>query len=367
MKACPARQPLEWSHRWCTDGAQWSLLVVVYVGLLMACTSAPSASQFEHSTPVVLVPAQEAGVRDLRGDFRAAVCKRLTSDDPSCEAVLHRLAGEPREISRSHVDDLPVRYRVAFVPGLFADCVADIVRPFADGERALREAGFTVDYLEVSGRGTVAENAVRLADYFFRASEDRRGIIVFAYSKGLPDLLEFVVRFPTASQRIAAIVSVAGAVNGSPLADEWHVLYRRWVAGFPLPHCARGSGEEVSDLRQDVRLEWWRRHGDEVSVPIFTLVAAPRPERVSPAARALYRRLSQVDPRNDGRLMWHDQIAPKSYLLGYVNADHWTIALPMEEKLSGFSWFFRDEVPRVPLVKGAIEVVAQTLAEYSTK
>ena len=30
-----------------------------------------------------------------------------------------------------------------------------------------------------------------------------------------------------------------------------------WLAGLPIPGCERGTGEEVQDLRRDVRLEWW--------------------------------------------------------------------------------------------------------------
>ena len=49
------------------------------------------------------------------------------------------------------------------------------------------------------------------------------------------------------------------------------------------------------------------------------------------------------------------------YLLGYANADHWAVAVPLEEALPSWSMLYRDNVPRPALVRGAIDMVAQTL------
>jgi hypothetical protein len=114
---------------------------------------------------------------------------------------------------------------------------------------------------------------------------------------------------------IAVVVSVAGASNGSPLADRMHAIYRSLGARFPLPGCARGTGDEVLDLHPDSRIAWWQDHGDSLQVPIFALVASPQPDRVSPATRATYNELAKIDPRNDGKLLWHDQIPPRTALV----------------------------------------------------
>ena len=281
--------------------------------------------------------------------------------------MLLRLAGEPAATAPPTAQDAARKYRIAFVPGLFSECFEQIARPFADVQRDLRAAGFTVDYFQVPGRGTAAQNAARLAEHFLTADGDPRPIIVFAYSKGLVDVLEFVVRYPQAARKIVAVVAVAGAANGTPLADDVHAIYRDWGADFPLPGCDKGTGAEMNDLRRDVRITWWQQHGDEVTIPIFALVAAPRPDRVSPATRPTYRWLARIDPRNDGKLLWHDQIPARSYLLGYVNADHWSIATPVTKELSVFWFLFRDEAPRTALVESAIEVVDQTLSDRASK
>lgn len=329
---------------------------------LGGCASRPPALPVESAPPFVLATIEDAGVRDLRAQYRIATCARLPPTGPACDAVLLRLPGERPEAAPSAGADLSQRYRIAFVPGLFSECFDRFARPFGDAQRALRQEGFSVDYFQVPGRGTSAGNAERLADHFAALDGDARPIILFAYSKGLPDTLEFLVRYPAAATRIAAIVSVAGAANGSPLADHLNAAYRDWIASLPLPGCSAGSGDEIQDLRRNVRLAWWRANRAAITTPVFALVAAPRPDRVSPVMRATYDRLAQIDARNDGKLLAQDQVVPGGYLLGYANADHWAVAIPLDDELPGLSALFRDGMPRPALVRAAIEVVAVTLA-----
>jgi hypothetical protein len=329
-------------------------------GLVTACASQPLEDFALATPPVMLATTAAAGVRDLRAPYRAAVCARLAST-ADCDAVLLRLPGEATKAAAVMPHALASRYRIAFVPGFFSECFDGIARPFVDVERDLRAEGFTVDYFPVSGRGTAAANADRLAARIGAQADDPRPLIVVAYSKGLVDVLELAVRHPVAAQRIAAIVSVAGAANGSPLAANLHVVYREWVAAFPLPGCDPGNGDEIHDLRRDVRLAWWERHGASLSLPVFALVAAPLPDQVSPGMRTTYRRLAQLDTRNDGKLLAQDQLVAGGYLLGYANADHWAIAIPVAAELPAIAFVFRDQVPRSALVRAAIDVVGATL------
>jgi hypothetical protein len=82
---------------------------------------------------------------------------------------------------------------------------------------------------------------------------------------------------------------------------------------------------------------------------------------VSPGTLSTYRSLAEIDPRNDGKLLWFDQVVPGGYLLGYVNADHWTVAIPVAEELPALAPWFPDEVPRTALAEAAIELVGRTL------
>ena len=354
---------MEWSRHSCLAG----IATIGAALVLAACASGPVTPYAQNVPPIVLVTTEDAGVRDLRGAFRAATCSRLPANAPACDDVLLRLPGEVSAATPGPSTGLPQRYRIAFVPGFLSECFDRYARPFADAQRVLTEEGFVVDFFRVPGRGTTADGAQQLAAHFAALDGDPRPIILFAYSKGLPDTLAFVVGHPAAAKRIAAIVSVAGAMNGSPLADDLASAYRDLAAGFPLPGCAAGTGAEIHDLRRDVRLEWWRQNRQAVTLPVFALVAAPRPDRVSPATRLTYDRLARQDPRNDGKLLAQDQIVPGGYLLGYANADHWAVAIPLAEALPSWSALYRDDVPRPALVRGAIDVVAETLQTTARK
>jgi pimeloyl-ACP methyl ester carboxylesterase len=309
-----------------------------------------------------LVPAA-AGGRDLRAPYREAACRLAKLDPAACDQLLRRESGEPpAEPAARAVPDLPGRYRIGFVPGLFAQCLAPMVRPFKDVEPALRAQGYAVAYFDVPGRGTVAGNARFISERIAESGADPRPFILVSYSKGLADVLEYLVNYPVAASRVAAVISMAGAANGSPLADALQSVYRDWVAALPLPWCETSSGDEILDLQRDQRREWWAGHRGRLAVPVFSLVTMPNDEQVSLGLKFPYRKLAEIDPRNDGKLLSIDQLVPGGYLLGYANADHWSIAVPLSQELPALAFVFRDDLPRPALVEAAIEVVARTLA-----
>jgi len=341
---------------------RWACGLAAAGGLaLAACAPAPPLYS-DATPPVLMTTPAEAGIVDLRGRYRAALCGRLPVGGPRCDDVLLRLPGESAPASEARSPDTLRRYRVAFVPGLFSECLQALARPFADVIPDLARAGVDARYFSVAGRGSTATNSERLAREIAALPDDGRPLIVFAYSKGLPDVLELVARRPDSAARIAAIVSLAGAANGSLLADRHLATYQRWLRGLPLVSCGSGTGDEIGDLRRDVRLEWWRRHRAAISVPIFLLVTTPLRDHVSPPLSAPYRELARTEPRNDGMLFWYDQLVSGASLLGYVNADHWGIAMPLSQEFRAMDFLFYDDaVPRTLLVEAAIELVDQAL------
>jgi hypothetical protein len=72
-------------------------------------------------------------------------------------------------------------------------------------------------------------------------------------------------------------------------------------------------------------------------------------------------KLAAIDPHNDGQLLWYDAVVTRGYLLGYVNVDHLAIAIPASQQIPALSFLFKDNVPRLALVRAAIEVAAETL------
>jgi hypothetical protein len=335
--------------------------ITVAVLFLSGCASRSLPPLDETMPPIVLATLGDAGIRDIRHLYRAAVCGQLPADSRPCEELILRFPGEAIPGAPLAQRDIAKRYRIGFVPGLFSDCFNGIFHPFTDVIENFKESGFAVHDFRTAGRASSAENAQRLAKRLAELDPDPRPFIIVVYSKGLPDVLELLLRYPQTSQHVGAIVSIAGASNGSPVADDLYEFYRDWLAGLPIPGCDRGTGEEVQDLRRDVRLEWWRRNRSAITLPIFSLVAVPRADRVSPFLKPTYAKLADIDPRNDSQLLWYDAIVTRGYFLGYVNADHLAIAIPASQQLPALSFLFKDNVPRPALVRAAVEVVAETL------
>ncbi|MNT74026.1 hypothetical protein D3C72_2127970 [compost metagenome] len=68
--------------------------------------------------------------------------------------------------------------------------------------------------------------------------------------------------------------------------------------------------------------------------------------------------LSHTDILNDGQLLATDAIVPGSVLLGYVNADHWAMAMPLSKQIPVAGALFIDDVPRVDLVLASLQVIS---------
>ena len=111
-------------------------------------------------------------------------------------------------------------------------------------------------------------------------------IILVTHSKGTVDSLLALATYPDLADKVVALVSVAGAVNGSPLAD----IVPDWIAqmaeSIALPECPRGHGVEAADsLRRSERLTWLATHTWPASVRTYSLVAVAGPDDMSAVLR----------------------------------------------------------------------------------
>jgi hypothetical protein len=362
----PQLRLLNEGHRgWLTDrplpqrqSGAWIAIAALF---LFGCASKSLPPAEETMPPIVLATLGDAGITDIRHLYRAAVCGQLPAGSLPCDELILRFPGEAGPKAPLAHRDITNRYRIGLVPGIFNDCLNGTFRTFTDVIENLKNSGFAVNDFRTAGRASSAENAQLLAKQLAGLSPDPRAWIMVVYSKGLADVLELLLRYPQASQQVAAIVSIAGASNGSPIADELYEFYQNWLANLPIPGCDRGTGSEVQDLRRDVRLEWWQRNRSAIRVPIFSLVAVPKADRVSPILKRTYEKLSGIDPRNDGQLLWYDALVTRGYLLGYVNADHLGVAIAASQQAPALSFLFKDDVPRPAIVRAAIDIAAETI------
>ena len=73
-------------------------------------------------------------------------------------------------------------------------------------------------------------------------------LVLVGYSKGISDILDAVVAYPEIRSRVAAVVSVAGAVGGSPLANDAEQYQADLLRYFPGATCNLGDGGGVASL-----------------------------------------------------------------------------------------------------------------------
>ena len=320
-------------------------LSLALVVLLQACASTGPGP----------MPAGIATDRDLRGAYRAALCSRdgMTQDD--CARVLRTYDGEvatPRPPTAQ-----ASKYRLLFVPGFLASCFQGI-HSFDDVVRTAREAGFAADVLGVGGRNDIATNAVMIGDQIERMTAiDSRRLILIGHSRGADELLHVLATRPDLASRVDALLTVAGALQGSPLADDLHGLYGLTLAVMPFDGCDKGQGDPVGDLRPATRAAWWARYGADVKTPVYSLVTLPDFSRLGFSLLWPYARLSTYTPDNDGMLRVQDQVTPSSRLLGVVNADHLSVAIP-HPGLMYLLVFNPASFPRPDVLLAAIDVIA---------
>ena len=142
---------------------------------------------------------------------------------------------------------------------------------------------------------------------------------------GTPDILEAIVHYLELQTRVAAVISAAGAVGGSPLANDASESMVDLLQYFPGTECDPGDEYALESLKPEVRQRWLADHPLPDTVRYYSLATLPDEEQISAGLKSSYRKLARVDARSDSQLIFYDQIVPGSTLLGYLNADHWAL------------------------------------------
>jgi hypothetical protein len=334
--------------------------------LLCACSRLPPDVDSSLYVPLTLAPAALGGVRDERANFRALFCSEPGGDDEqladACGIALRHFRDEGQPGVSIAADTLPRQsYHVALALGIGWDCVRDLIDENALPTAALRRSGYSAQLLEVEGMSSSERNADITAAALSESVPAGRRLILIGYSKGAVDLMVALQRYPALASRTAAFISVAGSVGGSPVAENTSDHTTGLLRFSPWGDCSGGDWQAMDSLRPVKRHAWLRDHLP-LPVPAYSLVTAPSPDRVSPALRSSYRVLGAVHPLNDGALLHWDQLLPGSTLLGYANADHWAVAVPVQvEDVPLGSLLLTNGYPRSRLWRALVDFVVADL------
>ena len=342
--------------------------------LAAACSSKPIVPYTTDAAPQALLPVSRAGIDDQRGRFREIVCAILEDhgrDLPHyrpCDEVLVQVGKEPPGTGAPvSLGAARKRLIAAFVPGVGWECIENWMN--YQNEFAKHIGQFTYDshIFKVDGLSGTDNNARQIRDAILRSATtiEPKSLVLVGYSKGAPDILTALVNHPEILPYVAAVVSVAGAVGGSPLAYDATEGQLDLLRHAPEADCSAGDGKGIESLRPAVRQDWLNENPLPAEIPYYSLVTYPLPDRVSSILKSTHKKLSQIDPRNDSQVIFYDQVIPGSTLMGYLNADHWAAAVPIAEEhpFIGRHFVDKNDFPRTAIAEALMRFVEEDLAK----
>jgi dienelactone hydrolase len=353
--------------------ARSAIAIVAVCGVaLVGCSSAPLIPYTTTAPPLALLPVQQAGVQDKRGRFREIYCAVLEAhghdlpDYRPCAEALTHVSDEPGATGAPV--DLGTSKRklvAAIVPGIGWECLADWLALTGTTAGHIQQFGFEFNVIRVDGLSGSEANARQIRDALLQlpsgSAEPR--VVLIGYSKGAPDVLEAVVRYPEIRGRVAAVVSAAGAIGGSPLANPANQSQADLLRYWPGAQCDKGDDKGVESLRTDVRTAWLAHNPLPRDFPYYSVVTYPDPDRISSVLHSSYQKLSKVDARNDSQLIFYDEVIPGSTLTAYLNADHWAVAVPVNRAhpVIGSTFTTQNAYPREALLEAILRFVEEDL------
>ncbi|HRH73815.1 MAG TPA: hypothetical protein PLM62_12020 [Zoogloea sp.] len=355
-----------------------TVLTVLATALLAGCASAPPLPHRVDADPQLRLPAVHGAGQDRRGRFREVFCAVLDArkdalpDHRACDLALTRLEPEPPGTGAGvELGTVERKLTLLFVPGVGWDCFADWLAMEDTIPRHLGQFGFDMRTVPIDGLGSSASNAVRIRDSVLAMPRDDSGphLVLMGYSKGAVDIQVALARHPEIHHRVAAVVSLAGVIGGSPLAEAMGEDELDMLQYFPGARCTPVDGGVINDIRPATRRAWLDSHPLPPGIAYYSLITVPAPGQVSRVLRSSYKTLALTDPNNDSQVILADQYLPGSALLGLLNADHWAVAVPIARThgMVGTLLVNRNVYPREALYEALMRLIAEDVRQADTR
>jgi hypothetical protein len=336
-----------------THGARAAALLLATCSV-SACAPVAFLPYRPEQPLTVTLPISQAGVVDARPEFARLYAAELQAAGKSPAAQWLHNAPEPAS-GEAWPATLAATFAaraastsVLVAGGLFGDCLGAHAVPFGDGVDRPPERSATESYAQYADLGL---HTIRMVPLPGRASSEANGrqlaqairaeaaspgvqrIVLIGYSKGVPDTLHALARLQAEGgvpPQVVALVSIAGAVMGTPLADFYQPAYDAISPQVTPLECTPSQGGDLASVTRRERTAWLNAHPPPRGLAYYSILAHVPLDEMAPPLRVPARQLSVIDPRNDGQLLAADAVLPGSTLLAEVRADHWDVALPRD-------------------------------------
>lgn len=277
----------------------------------------------------------------------------------ACNTYVRMPSAQPAQ----PLPSMPTDWTLLLVGGLGAECFAPLgLTAFKDAADHLATHGLTSLVIPVAGFGTTETNAQTIRD--FVAARTASKFIAIAHSKGAADVMTAMTQFPGDMSQVEALITVAGAVGGSWLADDLAALNE--LIGDALAQACipeRGLTETgIDSMRRRKRQEYLAQH--EHPWRAYSISAAATEATISKALKPLWERLLPYARENDSHLVEREAIVPGGTFLGRALGDHLAVAFPIStsavpERLRDL--FNHNRFPRPALIEAAVRFVIADL------
>jgi pimeloyl-ACP methyl ester carboxylesterase len=331
-------------------------------------TTAKTATGGEfHSDGRVLILKMK-GQTTRAGDLARNFCSILANENPDggkWSGCGDYLSEAPAQTAVTSLQALPTDTPVLILPGFFSDCLTSS-QPFHEALEHLKSAHqIKGEYFQLKNLSS-ADNAKLIADYINTHFDGTHKYLVVGYSKGATDGYEALATFPELSTKVAAFVSVAGAVGGSRLVDVMPGGYARWLKATYM-QCQGDLSGAIDSLSYRNRQKFLSEH-PSLSIPTYTVSAQVDRAHASTMMAETWQVMSVYGLPQDGQLLTPDATIPGSQFLGAATADHLAVAINFATTSDiPASMRSHNEYPRAALLEAIVRVVVGDLGKAGKK
>jgi len=133
---------------------------------------------------------------------------------------------------------------------------------------------------------------------------------------------------------------------------------------MPSAECEKKDSKALETLSPANRVAWFAEHTLPEHIRYYSVVSFPDPDNISNGLQHYHKKLGALkDGRNDSQLVFYDQVIPGSTILGFFNADHRAMSVPIARQHEVSQAIFADQndFPREIALEAILRFIEEDL------